>query len=212
MLNDNVELLANGIGGNMCFHVALVLSTLADSSFDAMSRRMDLGELPEWMAWERNHHWFALRAWGGITWRSLVQAAAASVLELIALGSCGAGAGKGLVEKILATIGETCNGKVFVVLKSLAGAEDFWSQQGFSTLSDSPEVQADYIAGGVRIAFRYYAAIFVERDLPCVRRLGQIAVYLLLLEQLFLSSLWPTVERGHRSRNYRRALYPIFAQ
>ena len=100
---------------------------------------MDLGELPEWMAWERNHHWFALRTWGGITWRWLVQAAAASVLELIALGSCGAGAGKGLVEKMLATIGETCNGKVFVVLKSLAGAEDFWSQQGFSTLSDSPE-------------------------------------------------------------------------
>ena len=110
------------------------LSQLADASYDTMSRRMDLGEAPAWMRWNNNHAWFAARAWGAVTWRWLVETLSASVLEIISLGSCGAGVGKGLLQKMFATIAEQSRGKIFIVLKSMAGAETFWSQQGFSTL------------------------------------------------------------------------------
>ena len=124
------------------------LSELADASFDAMSRRMDLGKAPRWMRWEQNgnHHWFAVRTWGGVIWRSLVQTVSASVLELVSLGSCGAGVGKGLLQKMFATIAEQCQNKIFVVLKSKAGAETFWCHQGFSSLSASA-VQPKYAVG-----------------------------------------------------------------
>ena len=113
---------------------------LADASFDTMSRRMDLGTAPRWMRWERNHHWFAARAWGAVIWRSLVNTLSASVLELVSLGSCGAGAGKGLLKKMFASIAkqyEQCQNTIFVVLKSKVEAETFWDKQGFTILSAS---------------------------------------------------------------------------
>ena len=122
------------------------LSKFADASFDAMSRRMDLGEAPRWMRWEQNHHWFAVRTWGGVIWRSLVKTVSASVLELVSMGSCGAGVGKGLLQKMFTTIAEQCHNKIFVVLKSKAGAETFWCQQGFASLSAS-SVQPKYVVG-----------------------------------------------------------------
>ena len=42
------------------------LRKFAEASFDAMTRRLDLGQAQQWMSWEENRHWLALRAWGRV--------------------------------------------------------------------------------------------------------------------------------------------------
>ena len=110
------------------------LHELADASFETMKRRMELDQAPEW-SWQANHAWFAVRSWGAIVWKWVMQTLAASCCELLSIGSCGAGAGQALLDRMLATIAAQHEGVIYVILKSRAAAESFWEGQAFTSLT-----------------------------------------------------------------------------
>ena len=100
---------------------------LAERSYMTMAARMDvqLDESCAWMHWKQHRAIFAIRTWGGVVWRWL----STCVCEIISCGSSGLAGGSQMVSQTFAAV--TSEGAKVVVLKSLAGGEKFWQEQGF---------------------------------------------------------------------------------
>ena len=119
-------------GEKILFDSSNVGPSLAESCAATMYRRMGIADPPTWMRWNHAGNWavFAIRSWAALVYRSLGE----GICELVSCGSCELAVGAEVAGRMYEMAAR--QGFKYILLKALAGSDNFWTQEGFLPLTN----------------------------------------------------------------------------